>query len=273
MEAKYLDVRPEEDYEKSHLMFSASIPWDQLPNRMHELPPRGASLNVVLPQGMNQDDIKSFFEARGYLINSFREDIPQQNLESNEIEVGKRSFRLWKCCSFLEEAIPIIEQSIQPSERDAMDLACGSARDAIYLAMRGWKITAIDYLDSLLEKAMNMAQKYELENFDTKCIDMESDPNSLDNLPQVNLIHVARYLHRPLFVQIRRLVKIGGFVVYHTFTKGVEKFGKPRRQRFILEPEELIRLLPGFNVIRYREDVIEDGRPIQFIIAQKFDNL
>jgi len=51
--------------------------------------------------------------------------------------------------------------------------------------------------------------------------------------------------------------------------KGVEKFGKPRRERFILQPEELKKLLIGFHVVKYREDTIEDGRPVQFIVAQK----
>lgn len=61
----------------------------------------------------------------------------------------------------------------------------------------------------------------------------------------------------------------GGVIVYHTFTKGVEAFGKPKRPKFILQPGELKDLLPGFNVIEHRESVIEDGRPVQFIVAQK----
>ncbi len=51
--------------------------------------------------------------------------------------------------------------------------------------------------------------------------------------------------------------------------KGVEKFGKPRRERFILQPGELKVLFDGFKIVTYREDTLEDGRPVQFIVAQK----
>jgi hypothetical protein len=54
--------------------------------------------------------------------------------------------------------------------------------------------------------------------------------------------------------------------VYHTFMKGCFK---PRRPRFILEPDELRQVFADFKVVEYREAKIEDGRPVQFIIAQK----
>eukprot|EP01119_Soliformovum_irregulare_P003267 TRINITY_DN1362_c0_g1_i1.p2 TRINITY_DN1362_c0_g1~~TRINITY_DN1362_c0_g1_i1.p2 ORF type:complete len:101 (+),score=15.89 TRINITY_DN1362_c0_g1_i1:636-938(+) len=94
--------------------------------------------------------------------------------------------------------------------------------------------------------------------------------NLLPQLPRVDLIHVARYLNRDLFPIIDQLINPGGFIIYHTFTKGVEAFGKPRRERFILQPGELTSRFPSYNVIEHHESVpIEDGRPVQFLVAQK----
>lgn len=72
-----------------------------------------------------------------------------------------------------------------------------------------------------------------------------------------------------MFFLIILKINPGGFVVYHTFMKGVEKFGKPRRPRFILEPDELKHVFEDFTVIEYKETTIEDGRPVEVIIAQK----
>jgi tellurite methyltransferase len=51
--------------------------------------------------------------------------------------------------------------------------------------------------------------------------------------------------------------------------KGVEAFGKPRRPRFILQPDELKNVFHTFRVVEYREATIEDGRPVQLLVAQK----
>ena len=42
---------------------------------------------------------------------------------------------------------------------------------------------------------------------------------------------------------------------------------KPRRPRFILEPNELKEVFSEFQLVDYREANIEDGRPVQLIVA------
>lgn len=40
-----------------------------------------------------------------------------------------------------------------PAPGRALDVGCGSGRDAIYLAKRGWQVTAVDFVDEALDKA------------------------------------------------------------------------------------------------------------------------
>ncbi|KAM9962927.1 hypothetical protein ACTFIW_006148 [Dictyostelium discoideum] len=82
-----------------------------------------------------------------------------------------------------------------------------------------------------------------------------------------DLVHVARYLHRPLFPLLNELVKPGGFILYHTFM--TPSMGKPRRPRFLLNPNELKEKFNQFNVLNYTETYLDDGRPIQVLLAQK----
>ena len=70
-------------------------------------------------------------------------------------------------------------------------------------------------------------------------------------------------------VCVVELCRSGGCCLYSTFTSGVEKFGKPRRARFILEKDELLQLFDGWHVLKHGESTLEDGRPTQFIAAFK----
>jgi len=155
-------------------------------------------------------------------------------------------------------------------------LACGSGRDAVFLSQRKWKVFAIDNNPKLLEKATELGTRYN-GPISTLSLDLEDQgPDTL--LPIIlghfqvdgfDVIHVARYLHRPLFPLIINLLKPGGVIVYSTFTKGVESFGKPRRPRFILETNELKEVFKSFQIIVHKDAPIEDGRPVQVIVAQK----
>lgn len=62
----------------------------------------------------------------------------------------------------------------------------------------------------------------------------------------------------------------GGYLVYHTFLVGAEKFGAPRKARFLLHPDELhAAFSKAFDVLEYREATVEDGRPVAFLFARK----
>src|ERR1700730_8956466 len=40
----------------------------------------------------------------------------------------------------------------------ALDIGCGSGRDAVYLAMRGWQVTAVDFAETGLNAARQRAR-------------------------------------------------------------------------------------------------------------------
>src|SRR5207248_2967706 len=55
-------------------------------------------------------------------------------------------------------------------------------------------------------------------------------------LPQSrwDVIVCFRFLHRPLLPRIARALAPGGHLVYETYRRGQERFGKPQRGRFLL---------------------------------------
>ena len=51
---------------------------------------------------------------------------------------------------------------------------------------------------------------------------------------------VTNYLYRPLFPVLRDLVAEDGMLLYETFARGQERFGKPSNPAFMLAPNELL---------------------------------
>ncbi len=66
---------------------------------------------------------------------------------------------------------------------------------------------------------------------------------------------------------LKSIIKPGGFILYHTFM--VPSIGKPRRPRFLLNQGELLEIFSGFHVVFFKEGKYSDGRPAQFLCAQK----
>jgi hypothetical protein len=63
----------------------------------------------------------------------------------------------------------------------------------------------------------------------------------------------------------------GGVLVYETFARGNERFGKPSNPAFLLAPGELLDAVAGrLEVVAYEHLVVEEPRPaaVQRICAR-----
>ena len=57
-------------------------------------------------------------------------------------------------------------------------------------------------------------------------------------------------------------VAVDGWFIYETFAVGNERFGRPSRAEFLLQPGELLRAVEGrLQVIAYENDTFEHPRP------------
>jgi SAM-dependent methyltransferase len=72
-------------------------------------------------------------------------------------------------------------------------------------------------------------------------------------------IVVTNYLHRPLFGQIAAALAPDGVLIYETFARGNEIFGKPSNPDFLLNPGELLDLAArgGLQVLAYEDGLID----------------
>ena len=83
-----------------------------------------------------------------------------------------------------------------------------------------------------------------------------------------DVVVAVHYLHRPLFPALIDSLKPGGLLVYETFTRAQAAIGKPTNPDFLLEPNELGRLVQPLDVLDSREGLF-GGRHVASIVARK----
>jgi len=153
-----------------------------------------------------------------------------------------------------------------PRTGDALDVACGPGRNALWLAERGLKTLAVDR-DTDSVRALNEEAGRRTLSLRAEVIDLENgrvafEPRAYD------VIVVVHYLHRPLFPALIEAVRPGGVLVYETFTRAQAARGKPTNPAFLLEPGELIELVRPLEVLASREGDYE-GRMVASVIARR----
>lgn len=269
-----IDCRPFSDYCAGHLQGAASLPATELFARMHELPKRSQALSLY-GTAATLSLAQEFLGARGHIIAQHVEWTPALAAHlaaTGQLETGTASCQLWQAAPLLQHFVNDLmpRYGIQPGK--GLDIACGAGRDLIYLAQHGWDMTGVDWSEDSLQRVASLAQATQVK-VRTLLQDLETEAAPLQELADgsIQLVCVARYLHRPLFPTIRRLLSRGGIVIYQTFMQGCEQtaIGRPRNPKFLLAAGELANLFHGFDIILDEVELLDDGRPVSAFVARR----
>lgn len=242
-DARILDVRDDEAFRRGHADGAGRLARDEFTARRAELPPREAAILVVDDAPARAHDAAAALIGLGYARVAWL-DAPLGAEPAGRASVVPAA-RLWTPSAFVERTVAAL-----PRGR-ALDLACGSGRAAVYLALTGWRAEGWDVDPSALERARALAERHDVE-VRLRALDLEA-ATPADPEPPFDLVVVVRYLHRPLFPWIERALAPGGVLVYETFRHGQQRFGPPRRERHLLQPGELARAFPSLVVERHEE--------------------
>ena len=151
-----------------------------------------------------------------------------------------------------------------PARGRALDVACGAGRNSVWLAQKGWEVTALDVSLEGLRRARDLACQSGVR-LHLLCQDTETPPLCLNRF---DLIICFFYLDRKLFPWLRAALRPEGLIVYKTYTVDQQRFSSgPRHKLHLLEPQELLNQFRDFRVWFYQETV--QGRGVAQIIAQK----
>ena len=169
---------------------------------------------------------------------------------------------------FLQEIIDSDHWAIAPGR--ALDIACGKGRNALFLASRGFQVTAIDISPAGLEQGRKQAEENSLS-----IVWQQADLERLGlGSAEYDLIVNINYLQRSLIPQIKRAVKNGGHVLFDTYLIAQQAISHPKNPNYLLSHNELLDHFHDFRVLLYREGKFVDGATASFragIFAQRLD--
>ena len=72
-------------------------------------------------------------------------------------------FAPWERRNVAEAWRPLFEGPLAMEPGRALDIGCGSGRDAVHLAGRGWQVTAVELVDKALARARQRAAEEDVE--------------------------------------------------------------------------------------------------------------
>lgn len=155
-----------------------------------------------------------------------------------------------------------------PQKGVALDLACGRAGNAIYLAQRGFEVDAVDISFVILDKVEIFSTENSLP---ITCICKDVEAEGL-GVKTYDVIVVSYFLNRELFPQIVSALKPNGILLYETWSQQKVDSSGPSNPAFRLQTGELLSLTNALRPLFYREegcygDKLEGHRNTTSIVA------
>jgi len=154
----------------------------------------------------------------------------------------------------------------------ALDLGAGDGRNAVWLAGRGWDVTAVDFSQVALDRGLARAEatgvhvEWELADL------LEWTPGGRSyDLVTLFFIHLPRDERRDVYARAAAAVAPGGtlLVVGHDRTNIADGVGGPQDPDVLITPGEVAADLAGFRVDRaetVRRGAAIGGGPIDAIV-------
>ena len=146
------------------------------------------------------------------------------------------------------EPTELVAQTAQKlSHGKALDLACGTGRNAIWLAQEGWDVTAVDGASAAIEILEERARK---ESVSVKTVVADLLKGEYVITPSDwDLILICYYLQRDLIGSAKSGIRAGGvlLIIVHT----TERDEQPTESR--LRPGELAGYLSDWEILHSYE--------------------
>ena len=146
----------------------------------------------------------------------------------------------------------------------ALDLGAGEGRTAVWLAERGWRVTAVDFSDVALERGRQRAESSGVpDSVEWVCADLVGfDPSGgVYDLVLMMFVHLRPPERRRLLQLAAGSLAPGGIalVVGYDSTHATQGQGGPRDPAVLFTPEDLVADLEGLRVERAERINVGDG--------------
>jgi SAM-dependent methyltransferase len=140
--------------------------------------------------------------------------------------------------------------SLVPSGARVLDLAAGRGRHARLFTSRGARVVAVD------RDADALSVLESVPGIETRVLDLEAATWPLAG-ERFDAIVVTNYLHRPSLHALLAALADDCVLLYETVARGNEANGRPSNPDFLLEKDELLRVVEGrLSVVAFEQGVV-----------------
>ena len=136
----------------------------------------------------------------------------------------------------------------------ALDLAAGEGRNAVYLAQRGFEVTAVDVSAKGLEKCAALARE---RGVTVRTVVADLDTFDLGS-QRWDLVTDFYYHDPKLHARVLAALKPGGFFILQNFSSDqprTNQFG-PREPAWLVAPNQLLTAFAGWRIRHYEDRVV-----------------
>ena len=152
-----------------------------------------------------------------------------------------------------EEANRFVAEELgeQAATGRALDLACGEGRNAVWLAERGWEVTAVDFSDVALERGRRLQARRGVE-VDWLCEDLSNyePPTGAFGLVLISYLQLPGAERRSVLERAAPALVSGGelFMIGHARCNLGRGVGGPRDPTVLWTPDEIADELESLDL-------------------------
>ena len=145
----------------------------------------------------------------------------------------------------------------------ALDVACGTGRNSLWLAQQGWEVTAVDGSPRAIEMLRDYAAERNLK-VDACVADLEKRGFPITP-EQWDLIASCYYFDRDVWEEAKRGLVPGGVMV------AIALMVEPGKERspYRVQSDELRKFFEGWEILDYRESTDQAHAAIAEIAARR----
>lgn len=138
--------------------------------------------------------------------------------------------------------------ALLPASGAALDVACGTGANSLFLARSGLTVEAWDFSAAAIELLNRAARSLPVS---TRCMAIE--PASFVPASHDVIVN-CHYLDRAIVPAMKAALKPGGLLFFQTFTRDKVIDQGPSKPDFLLAKDELPQLMAGLEIVAYQDE-------------------
>ncbi len=156
----------------------------------------------------------------------------------------------------------------------ALDLACGEGRNAIWLAERGWTVTAVDFSSVAIERGRGLAAHRGVAVDFVVADLLQWVPAAAQyDLVVIAYIQLPAHEREVVFANAARAVAPGGtfYLLAHDSRNLPDGTGGPQDPAVLYTAADVLPVLSGFEIVRAGEELraVDGGTAIDCIVLAR----